>query len=132
MTDTLFSGSVLEFSDSIPDIYYEFRGMRFDFTNASISDSLGNLLFYTNGISVWNAEHEIMENGDSLNPGEFTESYRELGLPIIQGAFILPKENSQNLFYLIHIDRNYPDAIYPDGSEARNLYYTIVDMNAND
>ncbi len=31
--------------------------------SASISDDLGNLLFYTNGINVWNNLHQIMPNG---------------------------------------------------------------------
>src|SRR6266850_1570202 len=34
---------------------------------STISDPLGNLLFYTNGVSVWNRNNEIMPNGDSLN-----------------------------------------------------------------
>jgi gliding motility-associated-like protein len=33
---------------------------------SSISDSLGNLLFYTDGITVWNKLHATMDNGDSL------------------------------------------------------------------
>ncbi|RMD97926.1 MAG: hypothetical protein D6816_16890, partial [Bacteroidetes bacterium] len=35
--------------------------LEFDLTNASISDSTGNLLFYTNGIVVVNAQHQVME-----------------------------------------------------------------------
>ena len=30
---------------------------------ATISDANGNLLFYTNGMTVWNRNHEVMENG---------------------------------------------------------------------
>jgi hypothetical protein len=33
---------------------------------ATISDSSGNLLFYTTGFQVWNRDHELMPNGDSL------------------------------------------------------------------
>ncbi len=36
---------------------------------ASISNSAGNLLFYTNGQDVWNRDNEIMPNGDSLKCG---------------------------------------------------------------
>lgn len=33
---------------------------------ATMSDSLGNILFYSNGISVWNRNHAIMPNGNGL------------------------------------------------------------------
>lgn len=34
---------------------------------ASISDQFGNLLFYTNGVTVWNRNHVMMANGNALN-----------------------------------------------------------------
>ena len=34
---------------------------------SSISDRDGNLMFYTNGQTVWNKNHEIMDNGEGLN-----------------------------------------------------------------
>ena len=33
---------------------------------ASMSDASGNLMFYTNGISVWNSNHLVMTNGTGL------------------------------------------------------------------
>src|ERR1043165_9086430 len=36
---------------------------------ASISDSSGQLLFYTNGVNVYNRLGEVMPNGDSLATG---------------------------------------------------------------
>jgi hypothetical protein len=34
---------------------------------ASMSDDLGNLLFYTDGVTVWNRNHLPMTNGTLLN-----------------------------------------------------------------
>ena len=34
---------------------------------SSISDKNGALLFYTNGQTVWNKNHEIMNNGSNLS-----------------------------------------------------------------
>ena len=33
---------------------------------SSISDASGNLLFYTDGIKVWNRNHVVMTNGTNL------------------------------------------------------------------
>ena len=33
---------------------------------ATISGKDGKLLFYTDGITVWNRKHDIMSNGDNL------------------------------------------------------------------
>ena len=76
---------------------------------ASISDSSGNLLFYTDGISVWNASHSVMPNGTSLkgNPSA------------TQSAVVAPKPGDSNTFYIFTVP-----AI---GSED-GLNYTVVDM----
>jgi len=37
--------------------------------NVSVSDSLGNLLFYSDGQTVWNRNHQTMPNGTGLHGG---------------------------------------------------------------
>lgn len=58
--------------------------------SSSISNNQGELLFYTNGQTIWNNEHQIMENGDGL-----------AGEPeLIQPTIIVPKPNSNNIYYV--------------------------------
>lgn len=38
-------------------------------SNTGMCDKEGNLLFYSNGCKVVNAKGEVMQNGDSINPG---------------------------------------------------------------
>lgn len=73
---------------------------------ASICDSLGNLLFYTNGLFVWNREHSVMPNGDSIlgNSG------------INQNSIIIQKPGSQNIYCLFTID-------------SSGLIYSEVDLD---
>lgn len=77
---------------------------------ATISDKNGNLLFYTDGKTIWNKKHEVMTSGleghDSAT----------------QSGIIVPKPNSNHIFYVftVHI-------IEP----PKGLQYTIVDMSAN-
>ena len=57
---------------------------------ATISDINGNLLFYTNGATVWNQSHSIMGNGTGILGGSYGNN----------GSIILKKPGSSNLFYL--------------------------------
>ena len=44
------------------------NGALFTYDNSStICDSAGNVLFYTDGVTVWNSAHQIMVNGTGLN-----------------------------------------------------------------
>ena len=56
----------------------------------SISDIDGNLLFYTDGIKVYNRNHQIMSNGNNLfgNPSS------------TQSAIIIPKPEDPNIYYI--------------------------------
>ncbi|MBK8414480.1 MAG: T9SS type A sorting domain-containing protein [Bacteroidetes bacterium] len=88
---------------------------------ASISDSTGNLLFYTSydlsiqisgtdPIKVYGKNNQVILNGDSIQGGAW---YREL--------VIVPDPASINLFYVFHIGV----------TQDFGLYYTTVDMAAN-
>jgi hypothetical protein len=71
-----------------------------------------------------------MENGDSLSPSEFTFNWAENGLPLIQGAIILPMPGSDSLYYVFHTTPEYP--VWPAISvHTSNLLYSIVDMSKN-
>ncbi|SFD32309.1 T9SS type B sorting domain-containing protein [Algibacter pectinivorans] len=72
------------------------------FTNegsASISDSFGNLLFYTDGITIWNKNHGVMTNGSGLN-GDPSST---------QSAIIVPKPNTPDIYYVFTVDDHNPD-----------------------
>ena len=63
---------------------------------ATISDNSGNLLFYTNGITVWNRNHLIMTNGNGLL-GDFSST---------QSAIIVQKPLSNNIYYIFTSDND--------------------------
>lgn len=77
---------------------------------ASISDKDGNLLFYTDGIKVWNRLHQTMPNGIDLK-----------GHPSsTQSGVIIPKPDSNGIYYLF--------TVASAGGEA-GLRYSMVDMS---
>jgi len=79
---------------------------------ATIADDNGNLLFYTDGITVWNRNHQIMPNGSGLM-GNWSSS---------QSATIVPLPGSSSLYYIFTLDYE---------AHANGFRYSIVDMSLN-
>ena len=77
--------------------------------SAAISDSSGNLLFYTDGITVWNRNHQPMPNGTGLK-GHSTTT---------QSALIIPFPTDPDKYYIFTLGF----ALGTDG-----LHYSEVDM----
>ncbi len=130
-SSTNFGGTNIDFNVEPPDIYYEFRDMNFDITNSSICDSMGNLLFYTNGIAISSYNGEIMENGEGLNPDPFTDDWIDEGYPLYQGTLILPQPESSNLYYLFHEEYSWTPNDPNYNVKVFTLYYTLIDISAN-
>ena len=60
--------------------------------SSAISDTSGNLLFYTNGEKVWDRTHVIMPNGSGLH-GTQTSA---------QGVVIVPKPGNNKVYYIFY------------------------------
>lgn len=79
---------------------------------ASIANINGNLMFYTDGQSVWNKNHETMENGTGLN-GDFSST---------QSGIIVPKPNDPNIYYVFTV---------PYQGDPVGLNYSVIDISLN-
>lgn len=81
----------------------------------SISDENGNLLFYTDGSTVFNKNHDIMLNGTGLI-GDFSST---------QSAIIVPKPQNPTIYYIFTVD----EQITQNNPVNRGLNYSEVDMS---
>lgn len=85
--------------------------------SASIADRFtGELLFYTDGITVWNADNLPMPNGSGLLGGT------GLLLSSTTAAVIIPKPLSTDIYYIVTIDEQ---------SSGNGIRYSVVDMSLN-
>ena len=76
--------------------------------SSSIADSCtGDLLFYTEGINVWNKNNSIMPNGSGLMGG----------ISSIQPAIIIPSRSNANQYYVFTTNH------------TTGFRYSIVDMS---
>ncbi len=128
-----WGATFFDFNHSPPKMYRDSIITDFYLTNASMSDEEGRLLFYTNGCHIADATHQIMENGDSLNPGEIRNQVCTgvaAGYSIKQGAIIIPFPNTSDKYYLFHqrIKWVYQPVI---NTVIDSLLYSIVDMSLN-
>jgi hypothetical protein len=119
-----WGGTNINFINGFPDTSYEYREMDFYVSNGVISDTSGNLLFYTNGIYVANASGDTMLNGSNLNPGPFADNYQD-GMPLPQGNLVLPVPNNPGKYYLFHET----DTYMPTLTKPLELFYTVIDMS---
>ena len=87
------------------------------------------MLFYTNGIHIANGLGEIMENGDSLNPGFFFSQYYNSGYIQPQGAIALLKPESDSIAFLFHMDVD----INEDFTEifSGKFYFSLINLAQN-
>ncbi len=85
---------------------------------SSFSDANGNLLFYTDGVTVYNRNHQVMPNGSGLggNPSS------------TQSGLIVPNPGNPDIFYLFTVGTNAVPAGSPPNAGFK--YYT-VDMSAD-
>jgi hypothetical protein len=104
------------------------RNMRMNGGIISMSDSLGNFIFYSNGIKIHNAQHQLMQNGDSLNPGQVADNFRQTGYPISESMIAIPHPIQSNKYYIFHQAITNASVI---AGFSDKLYYSLVDMNAN-
>jgi hypothetical protein len=84
-----------------------------------ISDSTGNLLFFTDGKKVWDRTFDTLQYAPSLDG--------DLG--VTQSCIILPQPGNSNLYYIFTVDvlAYLPSNTY----ETKGLEYSVVDMSLN-
>ena len=80
---------------------------------ATICDATGNLLFYTDGVTVYNKTHLMMDNGFGLH-GNISST---------QSAIILPRPGSTNIYYIFTTD--------VENMNNYGLQYSVVDISMN-
>ncbi len=110
--ESLWNGSILSFNSLPPEILKNSDiDLDFDKSNAIVSDSLGNIILYSNGEAIYGANHKPIFNGDTINyspiwsgftfPNEIGE-IKPLGFPINNLISILPCPSEENCWVALY------------------------------
>ena len=98
--------AAIEFIGTPPTANLGFNNAMDTRASASVSDSTtGALLFYTDGVNVFNKDHQQMPNGTGL-----------INSALAQGTLIVPFPSKKNQYFIFSV------------SPQRILSYSIVDM----
>lgn len=117
---------------------------------SSISDESGNLLFYTDGSTIWNRNHQIMSNANYFNGNGLNGDPSSTS-----SGLIVPHPTNANLYYVFTVDEPHhdnadtypnqgpgtptgeysdlPGSSVPQDDDGFNngLNYSVVDMSLN-
>lgn len=99
-------------------------------SSASYSNSSGLLKGFSNGVQMYNSNFSIMENGDSLGYSADWDSIPVYytGGEFFSGEFLPWPGQADNKAVYLHYVVYYFTSSY----RHKELWYTIVDLNAND
>lgn len=104
--------------NTIPPTYVSVNTIQTTEGSASVADrNTGALLFYTDGLTVWNSLNQVMPNGTGLLGGSAAL------MSSSTAAVIIPKPGTTNLYYIVTIDEL--------GFPSNGLRYSVVDMSLN-
>ena len=78
---------------------------------ACMSDKDGNLLFYSDGKTIYNKNHQVMTNGDNV------------GSPTTQGGMIVQNPGNENRYYFFNFATTGPPP------SPYKFQYSIIDMS---
>lgn len=93
----------------------------------TISDRDGNLLFYSDGRTIWNKNHSVMANGNGLKGDESSTS----------SGLIVPKPQDPNFYYIFTVDEPHHlnSSSFPNDSDGDGvndgLMYSRININDN-
>lgn len=76
---------------------------------ATVYDDQQQLLLYTDGITVWNKDHQVLKNGTGLNGSQSST----------QAALIIAKPRTKGMYFLFTVDEK---------GGKKGLCYSVIDL----
>ncbi len=139
LSSTVRGGGDLDFTRPESELVVEvIRDCEVDESVASVSDTEGNLLFWTNLCNVFDRYHEPVAGGERLLSGFSRDHFCGpssgfLGYRGFQQSLILPDPSNEDLYYLFYtfIDTARYKTSHETNEFGRYVYYVPFDRRLN-
>lgn len=129
-----YNNVILDFNNGqTPVVNVTSKYVPMSFENASICDSVGNLLFYTNGYRLFDRNLDFIPGGYLVPPMDTNGMFR--GTLQARGCMFLPWPGDTNRYVLLHTTKEFTLPIGTPGWISyilpRHLYYSVFDKTLN-
>jgi hypothetical protein len=129
----IFGRTLINFSKDTINLSANYGGYKFrmGFEANSYSDANGKLRVFYDGFRLGNAvDFNIVENGDTLNPGQIWDLYNGGAYPISDGSIFIPSAVDTSIVYLIHASLDY----YQNTTNVYSpkIYFSKMKMEAEE
>ena len=125
-------GAQLDFSTSAPSARAITGTVDLFSANLSMSNQAGELIFYSNGCFVSNANHQMMPGSENLTPGFTQDAQCPHGSPFSESMITLPSTEEVNIYYVFqtinHTSYTSPKDPTVLSTTPFNLVYSTIDM----
>lgn len=119
-----YGGVRIDFNDDLPTPRY-FETKCSASAPAVLSSNSGSLLAYSNGCSIYNANHESMHGGDTIAYGAIWESYCDIiGYPGTQNNILLPWPGNGSKAILLYLKSD-------DNFSPFYLLYSTIEFDSS-
>jgi hypothetical protein len=122
----------LDFNESPMVVKTHARTMRVLACMSVSHPETGQLLFYSNGCTINDRSHAMMQNGDSISPGLIQQYYCNVGSFVTQSMMAMRDPGDTARYFLFNLDmlESYGDTSM-SSINPLHLYYHIIDMRMN-
>jgi hypothetical protein len=122
-----YSVTQFAFSSDTLNVYRRYRPIDMSYSSIAACNYGGVLQFYTNLLQINDTNDAAIPNGLGLNPGQIANECIAAGSAYraLKSALIIPLSNSDSLYYILHISRNYDNSV-PQGIIDSCCYYTVI------
>jgi len=124
----IYNNFFIDFSDLTPKIYPVNSQYSFLRTMTFMSDFYGEPIFYSNGCTIQNASHELMQNGDSLLPNDY-RCGNESSMNFAHGGGVTLPNFSDQQYIIFSLSQYLP--LSPQPCTSNRLVAHSIDMVAN-
>ncbi|RYD76942.1 MAG: hypothetical protein EOP53_13810, partial [Sphingobacteriales bacterium] len=113
-----FASGAITFNTTTPTVLDDSKMFSWD-NSATISDFYGNLLFYTNGDTIWNRKHDVI----GANSGRM-----RVHSSCWAGSIILKQPGNNNLYYVFQAPSQEQGMM---GFDTIAIRYCVIDISRN-